>query len=196
MDFNAILPDVRALGGETYAVCSQEQPAADQAKESWNLGFTMISDPQIVIGEMLYNRGLLDIMVDADVEGGVQVLSNNAEIAGGKYAVGVYHPGVIVLTRDFKPLFSWASLLKATDAGLRGDLTLARWQPPATVLPFPGYEYIFPALLLANGNFVRPRGFLLGADGKGNLKRCSRLHSASLRWPPEPSVWAYVSKPA
>ena len=53
LDFNRVIGEVRALGGEVYGVVAQGQPAADTAKQTWRIDFPMIADPQVRIGETL-----------------------------------------------------------------------------------------------------------------------------------------------
>jgi len=138
----------------------------------------------------LYKRGLLDIYVDAEFVRAMLDINEKTgrQIAGGKYAVGTYQPAVIVLAKDFSPLFSWASVptasniggavgrprakdvREAINAGLQGDFSLAKWQAPETPKELPSryFQYVFLALSLANGNFVRPEPFPLDEHGHGS----------------------------
>lgn len=199
LDFNRAIGQIRALGGEVYGVVAQGQEAADTAKRNWRIEFPMVSDPQVRIGEILAERGLLDIYVDGANDptsmaaylnkdfgiGGRGQSPTGPATAGGRYEVGMYQPAILALGRDYTPLFSWASrpsaqniggaanrptakqTLKAIRASLGGDTSLVNWDPASKKAPLPLPVFYF--LLLANGNFLKPRGFGLDAKGGGGV---------------------------
>lgn len=170
---------MRSIGGEIYGITSQNDEAAKLAKTTWGIGFDSRADPKIEIGKCLKERGLLNIFVNTDppppaLAGG--------EVPGGSYEVGVYQPAILVITQDFKPLFSFASVPSLSNAGGAAGRPTAKivmkvihemlnsgtsktssdWKP-AKIPPF--VPIILVMYFFANGNFVKPVPPALAADG-------------------------------
>lgn len=173
-----MLAEVRSLGGEIFAITSQTERAAADAKSVWGVEYESWADPSIDIAKYLKGHGLLNIFVNTDPA--PPALSGGAT-PGGEYQVGVYQPAVLALTESFQPLFSFAAvpcLSNAGGAGGRptaaivmaavrealegGTSSVVPWRPKAVPL-------IAPILLVmyffAAGNFIRPVPPALDADG-------------------------------
>lgn len=116
------------------------------------------------------------------------------KVPGGEYEVGTYQPAVVVLDADFQLLFSWSSVPNASNIGgaigrpragevwkavstsLGGDMSLVHQVPPSTLkaglsVPVPLFKPLFFALLMANGNFLKPKFFVFDESGKGDISK-------------------------
>lgn len=158
-------------------VVSQEQRAADEAREKFALDFEMVSDPRCEIAQALFDRDILEIFLDGEFPkhmAEIMGVSDASECPGGAYQFAMQQPAVVALGQDFTPFFLWASIPgaanmggalgrpRAQDAldaclrGINGDLSAVRWEPrKALPVPFRGLFYL---LILANGNFLKFRG--------------------------------------
>ena len=52
------MPQIRELGGDIFAVTSQNEEAAAAAKETWGIAYSVLSDPQLGVAAALHRRGL------------------------------------------------------------------------------------------------------------------------------------------
>ncbi|WP_189799559.1 redoxin domain-containing protein [Tateyamaria sp. syn59] len=83
------LKDLRALGGELYAVTSQSQEGVDQAAQDWALDYKIVSDVQNTLAQRF------DIAV-------------SPKEMPGEYPNGMVQPGVVILDRTGAVLVQWA----------------------------------------------------------------------------------------
>jgi hypothetical protein len=183
-----VVDEVRAAGGEIYAVTSEPQHLADQAHEHWELDFENVGDPHQEISRTCSERGC----------------GANWEVEHPK---GYFQPGVLALTNAGRILYRWRSVPSAEN--LNG--TLARptarhtWgaierslaageaagdaahddDPVIDQAPPP--RALFLAALIANGWFLGVRSF---AYSPGVRSVPSRFAAASSRWLLFLAVWA------
>jgi len=168
-------------GGQLIAVSSQEQNEANKAKAAWGISYPMIGDPALVIAKELHRRGILTLYVDTDkwTKGDMKGLRT--------YKEGMIQPGICALTREWIKLYGWSltpsagnfggatgrvharDAWKAINRSLSGDFSLADYEPEYASKPKGGNGFLprffLKAMLLAEGNFIRPLGFELPPDG-------------------------------
>lgn len=147
------------------------------AKASWGIGYVVRADPQLEILAALRARALPQPCVNYDTAGYLA----GAATPGGEYQVGMYQPAVVVLSRDFEVVFEWAAtpgvdniggaclvrpsakrvLLAAQGERVAGSRGAAPYRPPSQA----AFAPVLGLLLLANGNFLRPRTMTNDATG-------------------------------
>jgi hypothetical protein len=54
------------MGGEFYAVCSDDQQMADKARTRWGLSFECLGDPENTVAAVLARRGILKLAITPD----------------------------------------------------------------------------------------------------------------------------------
>lgn len=89
------LRDLRAAGGELFAVTAQSQAGADAAKSDWALDYDVLSDQALTLA----NRFNIATTPKAQTP--------LAEIEG-EYPNGMSQPGVVILDQAGKALVHWA----------------------------------------------------------------------------------------
>ena len=175
---------IRTAGGEIFGITSEPQTLASEAGESWGLDFPLIGDPHHEIAGQCRERGWLDLYVNTV---GDRMLARH--IDPPTHPKGYFQPGVLALTPGHRILYRWRGVpTRQNNGGATERPTPGHVQqriqealatpgaPDATLdtppqvdmkgIPWP----LFVLLLLANGNFWRPRGFALqrrGADDVG-----------------------------
>ena len=181
---------IRAAGGEIYAITSEPQALASRARDQWSFGFESVGDPHQEIAATIRGRGWLDLIVNTKVEG----LRRTTTGWQPQHPKGYFQPGVLALTAAGRVLYRWRGVptrknmggaterptaehvLSKVLSGLEaasetGDARLDT-DPPldSRGLPWP----IFVAMLVANGCFVRPRGFDQRSSGPTLEQRAAR----------------------
>lgn len=151
------------------AVSSQEAEAGAAAKAAWAVEYAVCADPQLGILAALRARGLPEPFVNYDTFGYLA----GAATPGGEYQKGMYQPAVIVLRRNFEVVFEWVATPSLSNIGgaclvrpsanrilralhgqrVAGSAGAAPFRPPDQRL----LSLLLGPLLLANGNFVRPK---------------------------------------
>lgn len=184
---SGVVERIRAAGGEVFAVTSEPQTLASEARLHWQLPFESVGDPHHEIADDCRDRGWLHLFVNREIG----FLSDTGYASHPK---GFFQPGVLAVARGGRVLYRWrgrptrrnaggatgrplpehvwtriAKALAQGDGG--GDAALDAlpdfdWQAP----PWP----LFVFLLLANGNFLRPRPFPLSRGGPDDVGRRSR----------------------
>jgi hypothetical protein len=167
------------MGGGVYAVTSEPQTLAREARENWGLSFETIGDPHHEIADELRKRGWLHLVVndsDADFEG--------IGTDWRQHPKGYFQPGVIVIARNGRVLYRWRAIPNRRNTGgathraipahvwseakkalaLPADSPNAPLDDPPVDRLTPPWP-IFVCLLLANGNFLRPRPFPMTRNG-------------------------------
>ena len=189
---SGVVDSIRAAGGEIYAVTSEPQSLADRARETWELNFQTVGDPHHEISETCRERGWLELFVNEHDRflrhSGDGLLDWTPE-----HPKGYFQPGVLVLGKGGRVLYRWRgvptrrnmggaterptaehawshvqeALVTATgDAALDSDPKL-----DSRGAPWP----VFVAALIANGWFIRPRGFAATETGPSVQKRFRRV---------------------
>ena len=187
---------IRSAGGEIFGITSEPQTLATEAAESWGLGFALIGDPHHEIAGQCRERGWLDLYVNAHGDPRNMIAR---DIHPPTHPKGYFQPGVIALTPEHRihyrwravptrhnnggateratPSYVWQRTLQALAARGAPDAEL---DTPPTVdmrgIPWP----LFVLLLLANGNFWRPKGFALQRRGPDDVAARARRAAIKL----------------
>ncbi len=205
-----MVENIRAAGGEVYAITSEPQHLADQAHEHWNLNFENIGDPHQEIPKTCSERDWLTLYAN---KGDLEFLQRGADWKV-EHPKGYFQPGVLALTASGRVLYRWRSVPSA--ANLNG--TVARPTPqhawraieqslaapdsvqdaadaaPTEIYTAPPPRPLFIAALIANGWFLGVKSF---AYSPGVAPVPKRFAAAYLRWPLFITIWiaAFVFLP-
>jgi len=176
---------VRRARGMIFGITSEPQTLASEAGASWGLEFPLIGDPHHEIADPCRERGWLDLVVNAhgDPRG---IISR--DIDPPTHPKGYFQPGVLALTPEPRILYRWRSVPTRHNNGgaterptpghvwQRVEQALAAPGSPDAALDTPakldvqGIPWpLFVLLLLANGNFWRPKGFALRRRGPDDV---------------------------
>ena len=206
-----VVEKIRAAGGEVYAVTSEPQHLADQAREHWELDFESVGDPHQEISRTCSERGWLTLYANA---GDLEFLQRGAPWKV-EHPKGYFQPGVLALTSAGRVLYRWRSVPSAEN--LNG--TLARptaqhaWgaiesslaegdgasdaahDDDPVVDSAPPVRALFIAAVIANGWFLGVRSFAY-SPGVGSVS--ARFSAAFSRWLLFFAFWiaAFVFAPA
>ena len=177
---------IRLAGGEIYGISSEPQTLASEAGQSWGLDFPMIGDPHHEIADACRQRGWLDLYVNTS---GEQSGSFTRGIDAPVHPKGYFQPGILALSPSPRILYRWRGVPTRRNNGgaterptpehvwqkveqalaARGDAADAVLDEPTQVdmkgIPWP----LFVLLLLATGNFWRPKGFGLARRGTDDV---------------------------
>ncbi|MFK7977891.1 MAG: hypothetical protein AB8C02_17300 [Halioglobus sp.] len=190
-----VVDQVRAAGGEVYAITSEPQRLADDAKENWELNFQTVGDPHHEISAACVERDWLQLIVNEKTD-----LFEKDPAANFSHPKGYFQPGVLAVDSKGRVLYRWRGIPTRSNMGgamerptathvfekmkealaagqSAGDAELDR-DPvlDARGIPWP----IFASVLTANGWFVRPKTFTHMPNGP-SLK--ARFIRALLRIP-------------
>ena len=177
---------IRQAGGAIFAVTSEPQTLASEAKESWELDFATVGDPHHEIADECRERGWLDLYVNTHVE----ILARATGFA--THPKGFFQPGVLALSQAGRVLYRWrgrpgrhnaggathrppadhvwASIRAGLESKDDGDAPL----DTPTELDFKAPPWpLFVTLLLANGKFLRAKPFPLARGGPNDINRRS-----------------------
>ena len=183
---------IRAAGGAIFGITSEPQTLASEAGESWQVDFPLIGDPHHEIADGCRERGWLDLYVNRFTEaGGRDMIARDIEPM--IHPKGYFQPGVLALTPEHRILYRWRGVPTRKNNGGATERPTARHvfrqveqaladegapdaalDTPSEVdtqaIPWP----LFVLLLLANGNFWRPKGFGLARRGPDDVAQRSR----------------------
>ncbi len=188
---DGVVQAVRAAGGEIYGITSEPQTLASEAGESWGLAFPLIGDPHHEIADQCRERDWLDLYVNTGGDHGKMI---GRDIDPPVHLKGYFQPGVLALTAAHRILYRWRGVpTRHNNGGATERPTHAHvWQQTLASLAAPGAPDaaldapqevglqgtpwpLFVLLLLANGNFWRPKGFALQRRGPDDaLRRVQR----------------------
>ncbi|MEM6706829.1 MAG: hypothetical protein AAF690_29245 [Acidobacteriota bacterium] len=208
---DGVVEKIRAAWGEIYAVTSEPQHLADQAREHWELDFESVGDPHQEISRICSERGWLTLFAN---KGDLEFLQRGAQWTV-EHPKGYFQPGVLALTSAGRVLYRWRSVPSAEN--LNG--TLARptalhvWSAIDKALAkgdeagdaahdddpeidrAPPLRAVFIAALIANGWFLGVKSF---AYSPGVRPVPARFAAAFSRWLLFFAVWiaAFVFAPA
>jgi hypothetical protein len=200
---DGVVDKVRAAGGEVYAVTSEPQRLADDAKEDWRLTFETVGDPHHEISTTCRERGWLELIVNPKTDTFTELKTSNFS-----HPKGYFQPGVLALDKTGRVLYRWRGVPTRRNMGGATERPTANHvfeklsqalQAPASAaladaeldlkpeldmrgIPWP----IFVAVLTANGWFIKPRPFPHIPDGPSVKRRFMR---AFLRIPLFIGVW-------
>ncbi len=207
-----VVEAIRKAGGEIFGITSEPQTLASEARESWDLGFPLIGDPHHEIANQCRERGWLDLYVNANGDAQGMLTRDIDAVAHPK---GYFQPGVIALSREHRILYRWRSVPTRRNNGGATERPTAGhvWQhieqalaahtaadaeldtPPVVEMkgiPWP----LFVLLLLANGNFWRPKGFALQRRGPDDVGARAKLALIKLALFVAGWITAFVFLPA
>jgi hypothetical protein len=198
-----VVEQIRAAGGEVYAITSEPQYLADQAHLHWELDFENVGDPHQEISRTCSERGWLTLYAN---KGDLEFLQRGADWKV-EHPKGYFQPGVLAITNAERVLYRWRSIPSAEN--MNG--TLARPTPqhawgaiesslaagdtagdaahdddPA-IDQSPPPRIFFLAALIANGWFMGVTSFAF-SPGVGSVP--SRFAAAMLRWLLFLTAWA------
>lgn len=178
---------VRDAGGAIFAVTSEPQTLASEARVGWELDFPTVGDPHHEIADACRERGWLDLYVNTDVG----ALERSTGFAS--HPKGFFQPGVIALTSAGRVLYRWRGRPGRHNAGgashrplpdsvwkgireslERGDAAGDAALDSPTEFDFKAPPWpVFVTLLLANGKFLRPEPFPLARGGPADINQRS-----------------------
>ena len=190
-----VVAEIRAAGGEIYAITSEPQNLANQAHEHWELNFENVGDPHQEIPKTCSERDWLTLYAN---KGDLEFLQRGADWKV-EHPKGYFQPGVLALTNSGRILYRWRSV--PSEENLNG--TLARptakyeWneiqesltagdaagdaahddQPEIDSAPPP--RPVFIAALIANGWFLGVKSFVYSPGVPSPPKRFA---AALRRW--------------
>lgn len=170
-----MLEEIRAAGGEVFAITSEPQTLATEAEDEWEFGFPCVGDPHHEIREDLKARGWLDLFYNEDY-------GHLYERAWASHPKGYYQPGVLAVNHDQHVLYRWRCVPKYNNQSGAGARPEARytWDTMREAqassadadldrTPVMGSQTIswlrFLMILFAHGWFVRAKAFPLARDG-------------------------------
>ncbi len=180
-----VVAAIRAAGGEIFGITSEPQTLASEAGVSWGLTFSLVGDPHHEIADQCRERGWLDLYVNTH---GDQSKMIARDIDPPNHPKGYFQPGVLALTPAYRILYRWRGVpTRHNNGGATERPTNTHvWQGIEAALATPGAPDaaldtplavdmkgtpwpLFVLLLLANGNFWRPKGFALQRRGPDNI---------------------------
>ena len=197
-----MVDEIRAAGGQVYAITSEPQHLADQAQEHWELTFDSVGDPHQEIAKHCADNGWLTLYAN---KGDLEFLKRGADWTV-EHPKGYFQPGVLALTQAGRVLYRWRSIPSADN--LNG--TLARptarhaWgaiqtslaagdeagdaahddKPQVDSVPPP--RPMFIAALIANGWFMGVKSFAYSPGVRSVPKRFAMAYA---RWLLFFAVW-------
>lgn len=168
---------IRAAGGEVYAVSSEPQALCDRALREWSLSFETVGDPHQEIAGACRKRGWVDLFVNEHLEF-LRMSAGDGDWAP-THPKGYFQPGVLALNTKGRVLYRWRGVPTRRNMGGALERPTAQhvWSEVASALgndanssdapldadpPLDsrGLPWsLFTALLIANGWFVKARGF-------------------------------------
>ena len=166
-----MLEQIRAAGGEIFAITSEPQSLATEAELDWEFGFPAIGDPHHEIREQCEARGWLQIYYNEDY-------GHLRERSWASHPKGYYQPGVLALNKDGRVLYRWRCVPRYSNmsgAGARPEAGYT-WQHMSQNMQanedaaldaeaILGAEDLswprFLLILVAHGWFLRPKAFPL-----------------------------------
>lgn len=171
-----VVEQIREAGGEIYAITSEPQTLASRAQDDWGFGFEAVGDPHHEIATTCRERGWLELFVNPKLG----FLDPGARSRLGwtpSHPKGYFQPGVLALAADGRVLYRWRGVPSHKNLGGAVERPTAPhvWSSIAAALEGDGPDAaldadpaldsraapwpLFVSLLVANGWFVRPRGF-------------------------------------
>jgi len=174
---SGVVEEIRAAGGEVYAVTSEPQRLASKAQKHWELPFESVGDPHHEISGACRDRGLLDLIVNPDVD--LLIKTEGSTLSHPK---GYYQPGVLAMDSNGRVLYRWRGIPTRKNIGgavarptpehvfknISGALaepTTANERADAALDTDPELDQrgapwlLFVSLLIANGWFLKAQTF-------------------------------------
>jgi hypothetical protein len=196
-----VIAAIREAGGEVYAITSEPQSLASNARADWETDLEHVGDPHHEIASACAQRGWLSLFTN---DWGVDILGSGPSWVS--HPKGYFQPGVLALCRGGRVLYRWrcrpsrknvgGAIARPTPSHVWSRVQAALREPPDTpdaahdaepVLDSPPVPWpIFVTLLLANGWFLRPVPF---DQRPGRDTVPQRQRNAMLRIPLFGAAW-------
>ena len=198
-----VVDKIRAAGGEIYAVTSEPQRLADDAREDWQLTFEVVGDPHHEIVSTCRDCGWLELVINTRTE-----LFEQQKDSSFSHPKGYFQPGVLALDKTGRVLYRWRGVPTRSNLGGAVERPTAEYvfekisaalDTPANAetsdaeldlrpeldsrgIPWPA----FMSILTANGWFIKPRPFPHLPNGpplrRRFLRALSRIPLFILAW--------------
>ena len=166
-----MLDEIRAAGGEVFAITSEPQSLATEAEDDWEIPFPAIGDPHHEIRESCKAHGWVDVFYNEDC-------GHLRDRDWASHPKGYYQPAVLALGHDGRVLYRWRCVPKRSNMSGAGARPEARytWEHIQSARqastdaepdrhPELGAEdlswFRFLLILVAHGWFIRPKAFPL-----------------------------------
>jgi hypothetical protein len=172
---SGIADEIRAAGGQVFAVTSEPQSLATEAVNTWELDFESIGDPHHEILQTCRDENWLDLFVNSSAD-----LLQEAR-AWVSHPNGYFQPGLLALSKQGRVLYRWRCRPTHENIGgaIRRPTAEYAWaqikqrlngsaeerSEDAPIDADPDYDAptvswpIFMVLLLAHGWFLAPKSF-------------------------------------
>ena len=192
---DGVVEAIRRAGGEIFGITSEPHTLANEARVSWELDFKLIGDPHHEIANQCRARGWLDLYVNAEGDAHGMI---SRDIEAPDHPLGYFQPGVLALSAAERVLYRWRCVPTRHNNGGATERPTPEhvWQKLEAALASPGTLdaeldtpetvdmkgipwLLFVLLLLANGNFFRPKGLPLQRRGKDDS--AARAKRAALK---------------
>jgi len=179
---SGVVEEIRAAGGEIFAVTSEPQSLASEAQDTWELEYEAVGDPHHEILDDCREAGF-DLYI-----GDGAILERH----WSSHPNGIFQAGILALTEDRRVLYRWhcrpthqnrggasgrvtaSHMWSRIQGGLASD-TDAPWDTdPPLDAPEAFWPY-FVAQLFAHGWFIRPKRFPLGRPDDKPSARVSAM---------------------
>ncbi|MEM7080144.1 MAG: hypothetical protein AAF513_16100 [Pseudomonadota bacterium] len=172
-----MLDEIRAAGGEVFAITSEPQALATEAAEDWEIEFPAVGDPHHEIRELCAERGWVDVFYNEDY-------GHLRHRSWASHPKGYYQPAVLALHKSGRVLYRWRCVPKYSnmsgagarpEAGYTWDKVKVQMDAvqdaPVDTAPTLGAQDLswprFLLILFAHGWFLRPKAFPLGRETDG-----------------------------
>jgi len=180
---SGVVAAIRESGGAIFAVTSEPQTLASEARAHWELEFPSIGDPHHEIASECRERDWISLFVNRD-----EAIFEQTGFA--THPNGFFQPGILALASDGRVLYRWRSRPTRENGGGASNRPLPShvWkQTQNTIASGAGRDAaldhvgevdfrtppwpLFMMLLLANGNFLRPQPMGLTRGGPEHMER-------------------------
>ena len=171
---DGVVEQIRAAGGEIFAITSEPQSLATNAQTDWDTGFMHVGDPHQEILHECKERGWLSLFIN---DWGDDLVASGSNWMS--HPKGYFQPGVLALSGEGRVLYRWRCRPNRQNIGgaiarptaphvwsrVKDALRKPADSPDAPHDDTPELDArpapwaVFVTLLIANGWFLRPVTF-------------------------------------
>ena len=180
---SGVVEEIRAAGGEIFAVTSEPQSLASEAQDTWKLEYQAVGDPHHEILGDCREADRFDLYI-----GDTAILERH----WSSHPNGIFQAGILALAEDRRVLYRWhCRPTHQNRGGASGRVTASHvWSrvqdglasdsdaPWDTDPPLDAPEAFWPyfvAQLFAHGWFIKPKRFPLGRSDDKPSARVSAM---------------------